>query len=67
MKRWMSILATLIFAVCLSASAKDNKKNVERGMSQQEVINILGDHSLKPASLFQLCQLLLLFVNADAV
>ena len=41
MKRWISILATLIFAVCLSASAKDNKKNVERGMSQQEVINIL--------------------------
>ena len=38
MKRWMSILATLIFAVCLSASAKDNKKNVERGMSQQEVM-----------------------------
>lgn len=47
MKRWMSILATLIFAVCLSASAKDNKKNVERGMSQQEVINILGEPKLR--------------------
>ena len=31
----------LMFAICLSASAKD-KKTVERGMTKQEVIAILG-------------------------
>ena len=40
MKRndWMALIATtiLMFAVCLSASAK-GKRNVERGMTKQEV------------------------------
>ena len=50
MKRneWMAIIATcfLMFAVCLSASAK-NKKDIERGMTKQEVINILGTPKVK--------------------
>ena len=39
-----AIIATciLLFAICLSASAK-GKKNVERGMTMQEVIAILGE------------------------
>ena len=39
----MALIATsiLMFAVCLSASAK-GKRNVERGMTKQEVIAILG-------------------------
>ena len=49
MKRneWMAIIATsiLMFAVCLSASAK-GKRNVERGMTKQEVIAILGEPKL---------------------
>ena len=49
MKRneWMALIATtiLMFAVCLSASAKI-KKSVERGMTKQEVINILGKPKL---------------------
>ena len=50
MKRneWMALIATtiLMFAVCLSASAK-TKKIVERGMTKQEVIDILGDPKIK--------------------
>ena len=40
----MALIATtiLMFAVCLSASAK-GKRNVERGMTKQEVIAILGE------------------------
>jgi len=40
----MAIIATcmMLFAVCLSASAK-NKKDIERGMTKQEVIAILGE------------------------
>ena len=40
----MALIATtiLMFAVCISASAK-GKRNVERGMTKQEVIAILGD------------------------
>ena len=49
MKRndWMALIATtiLMFAVCLSASAK-GKRNVERGMTKQEVIAILGEPKL---------------------
>lgn len=49
MKRneWMAIVATcfLLFAVCLSASAK--KKDIERGMNKQEVIAILGEPKAK--------------------
>ena len=49
MKRndWMALIATtiLMFAVCLSASAK-GKRNVERGMTKQEVIAILGKPKL---------------------
>ena len=43
----MALIATtiLMFAVCLSASAK-GKRNVERGMTKQEVIAILGKHKL---------------------
>ena len=43
----MALIATtiLMFAVCLSASAK-GKRNVERGMSKQEVIAILGEPKL---------------------
>jgi len=50
MKRneWMAIIAScfLMFAVCLSASAK-NKKDIERGMTKQEVIDILGEPKTK--------------------
>ena len=49
MKRnnWMALIATtiLMFAVCLSASAKI-KKTVERGMTKQEVIEIMGQPKL---------------------
>ena len=49
MKRneWMALIATtiLMLAVCLSASAK-TKKTVERGMTKQEVIGILGQPKL---------------------
>lgn len=49
MKRnnWMALIATtiLMFAVCLSASAK-TKKIVERGMTKQEVIEIMGQPKL---------------------
>lgn len=49
MKRndWMALIATtiLMFAVCLSASAK-GKRNVERGMTKLEVIAILGEPKL---------------------
>lgn len=43
----MTLIATtiLMFAVCLSASAK-GKRNVERGMTKQEVIAILGEPKL---------------------
>ena len=43
----MALVATsiLMFAVCLSASAK-GKRNVERGMTKQEVIAILGEPKL---------------------
>ena len=43
----MALIATtiLMFAVCLSASAK-GKRNVERGMTKQEVIDILGKPKL---------------------
>ena len=43
----MAFIATtiLMFAVCLSASAK-GKRNVERGMTKQEVIAILGKPKL---------------------
>ena len=43
----MALIATtiLMFAVCLSASAK-GKRNVERGMTKQEVIAILGKPKL---------------------
>ena len=43
----MALIATtiLLFAVCLSASAK-GKRNVERGMTKQEVIAILGEPKL---------------------
>ena len=44
---WMALVATtiLMFAVCLSATAKI-KKTVERGMTKQEVIDILGQPKL---------------------
>ena len=49
MKRneWMALIATtfLMFALCLSASAK-GKKTVERGMTKQEVMTILGQPKL---------------------
>lgn len=49
MKRnnWMALIATtiLMFALCLSASAK-TKKIVERGMTKQEVIEIMGQPKL---------------------
>ena len=43
----MALIATtiLMFAVCLTASAK-GKRNVERGMTKQEVIAILGEPKL---------------------
>ena len=48
----MALIATtiLMFAVCLSASAK-GKRNVERRMTKQEVIAILG----KPSSPVSTC------------
>ncbi len=53
MKRneWMALIATtiLMLAVCLSASAK-TKKTVERGMTKQEVIGILGQPKSLQAS-----------------
>ena len=49
MKRneWMALIVTtfLMFAICLSASAK-GKKNVECGMTKQEVFAILGQPKL---------------------
>lgn len=49
MKRneWMAIIVTsfMMFAVCLSASAKI-KKTVERGMTKQEVVAIMGQPKL---------------------
>ena len=55
MKRndWMALIATtiLMFAVCLSASAK-GKRNVERGMTKQEVIAILGEPKLTSFDMF---------------
>lgn len=49
MKRneWMALIVTtfLMFAICLSASAK-GKKTVERGMTKQEVMTILGQPKL---------------------
>ena len=44
----MAIIATcfLMFAVCLSASAK-SKRDIERGMTKQEVIDILGEPKTK--------------------
>lgn len=49
MKRneWMALIVTsfMMFAVCLSASAK-TKKIVERGMTKQEVIEIMGQPKL---------------------
>ena len=49
MKRneWMAIIVTsfMMFAVCLSASAKI-KKTVERGMTKQDVIALLGQPKL---------------------
>lgn len=49
MKRneWMAIIVTsfIMFAVCLSASAKV-KKTVERGMTKQEVLAIMGQPKL---------------------
>lgn len=43
----MALIATtiLMFTVCMSASAK-GKRNVERGMTKQEVIAILGEPKL---------------------
>ena len=50
MKRneWMALIVTsfMMFAVCLSASAK-TKKIVERGMTKQEVIEIMGQPAYK--------------------
>ena len=55
MKRndWMALIATtiLMFAVCLSASAK-GKRNVERGMTKQEVIAILGEPKLTSFNIY---------------
>ena len=49
MKRneWMALIVTsfMMFAICLSASAK-TKKIVERGMTKQEVIEIMGQPKL---------------------
>ena len=49
----MALIATtiLMFAVCLSASAK-GKRNVERGMTKQEVIAILGEPKLTSFDMF---------------
>lgn len=49
MKRneWIALIVTsfMMFAICLSASAK-TKKTVERGMTKQEVIEIMGQPKL---------------------
>ena len=52
-KEVMALIATtiLMFAVCLSASAK-GKRNVERGMTKQEVIAILGEPKLTSFDMF---------------
>ena len=49
----MALIATtiLMFAVCMSASAK-GKRNVERGMTKQEVIAILGEPKLTSFDMF---------------
>ena len=49
----MALIATtiLMFSVCLSASAK-GKRNVERGMTKQEVIAILGEPKLTSFDMF---------------
>ena len=49
----MALIATtiLMFAVCLSASAK-GKRNVERGMTKQEVIAILGEPKLTSFNIY---------------
>ena len=49
----MALIATsiLMFAVCLSASAK-GKRKVERGMTKQEVIAILGEPKLTSFDMF---------------
>ena len=49
----MALIATtiLMFAVCLSASAK-GKRNVERGMTKQEVIAILGEPKLTSFNMY---------------
>ena len=49
----MALIVTtiLMFAVCLSASAK-GKRNVERGMTKQEVIAILGEPKLTSFDMF---------------
>ena len=50
----MALIATtiLMFAVCLSASAK-GKRNVERGMTKQEVIAILGKPKLTSFDMYE--------------
>ena len=49
----MALIATtiLMFAVCLSASAK-GKRNVERGMTKQEVIAILEEPKLTSFNIY---------------
>ena len=49
----MALIATtiLMFAVCMSASAK-GKRNVERGMTKQEVIAILGEPKLTSFNIY---------------
>lgn len=49
----MALIATtiLMFAVCISASAK-GKRNVERGMTKQEVISILGEPKLTSFNIY---------------
>ena len=49
----MALISTtiLMFAVCMSASAK-GKRNVERGMTKQEVIAILGEPKLTSFNIY---------------
>ena len=49
----LALIATtiLMFAVCMSASAK-GKRNVERGMTKQEVIAILGEPKLTSFNIY---------------
>ena len=49
----MALIATtiLMLAVCMSASAK-GKRNVERGMTKQEVIAILGEPKLTSFNIY---------------